>query len=391
MTVNELLDQYPLYVLILLATLFVVAVIQIVYWLSYSRVARHSHRRREAATQQAPPPPVSVVIIIADDTAYVREYLPLLLAQSHPEYEVIVVDDGSDEDFVSELQATALQYPHLRYTTIKADPIFRHSRKLALTVGIKAARYENIIFTDADAVPVSKHWLSLMARGFNGGSLVIGYTGIERLPGAANKIIRCQRLTTSVRYLSAAIAGRPYRGIYNNIGYTRSLFFDTNYTHLRMTLGEDDLFVQKATEGYDARHMTSVIISPQATVRQFQCGTGREALRWWRAERKYRAASTDRYKAGPRISAFAELLTRALTVMIAATLVVLWHPIVWIAALSLWGMREMVMLVSIKSIMKRLGENRLAWAYIIHDFAAPVGELLLWISRKLKPSRRVWI
>lgn len=381
---KEFIASYPAYQILITALLIVCAVVQIVYWMRYSRVATHRHSLREP--EGATTPPVSVVVVVADDPEYITEHLPKLLTQNHPEYEVIVVDDGSETDMTDELLAMQALYPHLRFTTIKADPVFRHSRKLALTVGIKAAKYDNIVFTDSDAAPTSEKWLSVMARGFNGGQLVIGYTGIERKPGIANKIMRCQRLTSSIRYLNAAVRGHVYRGIYNNIGYTKRLFFgNKGYTHLRMTLGEDDLFVQKVAPVCSRR--TSVMLNPSATVRQFQWG----GLGWWRAERRYRSAAFDLYPLKVRVSVFAELLTRALLVLGTVALAVLLPPVLWIVALGLWFLRELIMTITVRAIARRVGERRLMWAYLAHDLFAPVGELCLWIGRKLRPSKRLWI
>ncbi|WP_084135129.1 glycosyltransferase [Rikenella microfusus] len=381
---KEFIATYPPYQILLTVLLVVCAVAQLVYWMRYSRVATHRHSLREP--EGASTPPVSVVVVVADDPEYVTEHLPRLLTQNHPNYEVVVVDDGSENDLTDELLAMQALYPHLRFTTIKADPVFRHSRKLALTVGIKAARYDNIVFTDADAVPASEKWLSIMSRGFNGGRLVIGYTGIERKPGLANKIMRCQRLTSSIRYLNAAIRGHVYRGIYNNIGYTKRLFFgNKGYTHLRMTLGEDDLFVQKVAPVCSRR--TSVMLSPAATVRQFQWGgTG-----WWRAERRYRSASFDLYPWKVRLSVAAELLTRALLTLGTAAMLVLLPPVLWIVALCLFLLRETTLLLTVRMIARRVGEKGLMCTYLAHDLCAPVSELFLWISRKIRPSQRLWI
>lgn len=381
---KEFIDSYPLYQILIILLLTLCAVIQIVYWLRYGCVAAHRHSLREP--EGAATPPVSVVVVVADDPDYINEHLPRLLTQNHPNYEVVVVDDGSETDLTDELIMMQARFPHLRFTTIKADPVFRHSKKLALTVGIKAAKYDNIIFTDSDSVPASEKWLSIMARGFNGGQLVIGYSGIERKPGIANKIMRCQRLTTSIRYLNAAIRGHVYRGIYNNIGYTKRLFFgNKGYTHLRMTLGEDDLFVQKAA--HTCAQRTSVMLNSATTVRQFQWG----GLRWWRAERKYRDAAFDLYPLSVRAGIVTELTTRALLVLGTLAMVILLPPVLWIVAVSLWFLRELITLLSVRAISRRVGERRLMWAYLMHDLCAPAGELIRWISRKIRPSQRLWI
>ncbi|MFR0765261.1 MAG: hypothetical protein ACLSHL_15840 [Alistipes communis] len=107
-------------------------------------------------------------------------------------------------------------------TAIKQQRSAGHGTKLALTVGIKACAYEHIVFTTTDCYPSSDKWLSLMAKGFINGDIVIGYCGIEPGKGLANRLMRCSRLAGSVRWLSAATRGRAYRGIAGNIGYTKA-------------------------------------------------------------------------------------------------------------------------------------------------------------------------
>lgn len=357
---KEFLTLYPSYQLAVMAVVVVCGIIQVVYWMRYARVATHRHSAYEP--EGATTPPVSVVVVVADNPGYIEEHLPLLLTQNHPNYEVVVVDDGCEVDLTDDLLMMQTKYPNLRFTTIKADPVFKHSKKLALTVGIKAAKYENIIFTDADCIPASDRWLSIMARGFNGGRLVIGYSGLEQKPGLANKIMRCQRLTSSIRYLNAAIRGHVYRGMYNNIGYTKRLFFGhKGYTHLRMTLGEDDLFVQKVAPSVVRR--TAVMLNPAAAVKQFQRG----GLRWWRAERYYRTAAFDLYPFRVKFSVFLELLSRVLLLCGVIVMAVLLPPILWMVAAGVWLFREISMLTTVRAVTRRVGERKLMWVYLIHD------------------------
>lgn len=379
----EFIGGYPLYQIVLIGILAICVVVQIVYYVGYGRITIHRHSDREP--QGSEMPPVSVVVVVADNPDYVIEKLPLLLEQNHPEYEVVVVDDGCEENLTSMLHGMQSRYANLRFTTIKADPKIRHTRKLALTVGIKAAKYENILFTNTNAWPTSDKWLSIMARGFNGGRLIIGYTGIEQRPGLVNKLIRSSRLALSMPWLRRAIDGRAYRGIYNNIGYTRSLFFESRgFTHLRMSLGEDDLYIQKIA----TQRNTSVILTPLATVRQAQYG----GLGWWSTEMRYRSGSFSYYPLGVRSSIFFELLTRVLVVLLTVALLIC-APLLsalWIAAMLLYLVREAVMVLMVREVARRVGERRLMWAYVLYDFVAPMEEVLRWVARRLKPSVQIW-
>lgn len=385
---NDIFAQIPTCQLAILLILTVLFIIQITYWLNYARIAKFRNRHRTSAGE--PLPPVSVIVIVEDDEQYIEQSLPLLLEQEHPNYEVVVVNDcgGRDVDFA--LARLSKAYSHLKYTTIRRDDKFNHSRKIPIVIGLKAASYENVIITHIDASPTNEKWLSYLCRGFSGAELVIGYTGFEIEKGLANKFIRCSRLATSIRYLSSAIGGNPYRGIYNNIGFTRRLFFENRgYTHLTMTVGEDDLFVQRvAPYSY-----TSVIINPQSTLRQTPYG----GFKWWWEERRYSTYAMRYYPYRVRIKTFAELLTRSLffvsiiSIASMTALGIVTSPVVWGLSTALLLAREAIVFNSIHKITGRLGEIKIVWSFMFYDLIAPLTEAILAISRRIKPSQRLWI
>lgn len=237
---------HPYWVVGLIGAALVFFFIQLHYYLGrYGRLPRFRNNR--GIRQDIPSPPVSVVVVVRGNSFYFIEHtLPLLLGQQYDEFEVVLVDCSYDDEIGEILREKSLVVPNLHVTCIRQQSHHEHSIKLALTVGIKAARYEHLIFTTQDSYPVSEKWLSLMAKGFICGDVVIGYCGIEPKKGMANRWMRCSRLMTSVRYLSAATRGKTFRGTEHNIGYTKSLYFDSRgFNHLNMNIGVDDLFIQK--------------------------------------------------------------------------------------------------------------------------------------------------
>ena len=101
-------------------------------------------------------PPLSVIICAKNEEINLKRFLPLVLEQKYPDFEVIVVNDCSDDSTADILDEFEKIYTNLKISTIKKDPIFSHGKKLALTIGIKAARHEHLIFTDADCYPDGK-------------------------------------------------------------------------------------------------------------------------------------------------------------------------------------------------------------------------------------------
>ncbi len=364
----------------LAACLAVTFVVQLVYYLGfYGRIP--TYRQKVSAKEN---PPVSVVVTINDNLYYVQEVLPLLLAQDYPEYEVVVVDNGSGIDVSESLKAYAAHDPRIKYTRINPDPKFRSRRKFVLTVGIKACSYPDILFTETNCRPVSKNWLGMMAKGFTTGQVVIGYTGIEPGKGLANRIIRCSRLMTSVRYLSAAIRGRTYRGISSNLGFTSELYFkNKGYNYLNMNIGDEDLFVRKIATPSNV----SVVLHPKATIRESHYG----GLSMWYSERKFFSYAFRYYPAGVKASVSIELLSRFLFFGAAIAILVLRLPVLWIAAVGMLALRWLAVFFTVSRICLRVGEKGLMPAFFIHDFFSPISETFLSLARRIRPSRGIWV
>lgn len=224
--------------------------IQIFYYLYfYSRSAFHKEREYSSSSHSIP---VSVVIAARNEAENIEKNLPLILEQDYPEYEVIVVNDCSTDESSEILGTLMQQYPHLRVTSIDENGKFTQGKKLALTVGIKSAENEWIVFTDADCKPASNLWLKRMQEQFTDEhSIVLGYGGYEPKSTILNNLIRFDTFFIALQYFGFAKAGIPYMGVGRNLAYKKSLFFQQKgfASHLKLISGDDDLFVnQTATK-----------------------------------------------------------------------------------------------------------------------------------------------
>jgi poly-beta-1,6-N-acetyl-D-glucosamine synthase len=237
----------PEVITLLAGIAFVVVVVN--YFIQYLPLARFRGTHLEKAEK---PVPVSVIICARNEEENLRDFLPRILSQNHPDYEVIVVNDCSWDNTENVIDAFAEKHPNLRKTTIKEDRYYKHGKKFAMLVGIKAAKNDHLIFTDADCYPNSDQWLSGMASGFTGQrQIVLGYGAYAKEESFLNRLIRFDSFTIAVQYLSAAIRRRPYMGVGRNLGYTSSLFFAQRgfSKHYHINSGDDDLFVNHAATG----------------------------------------------------------------------------------------------------------------------------------------------
>jgi len=216
------------------------------YYLFYYHRRLYSYRPEEELVKSSIP--ISVIISARNEAKNLPENLPSILEQDYPDFEVIVVNDCSFDDSEEVLKELCAKYPRLKVVNVAEHDRFKTGKKFALTMGIKAAKNEHLLFTDADCRPVSVNWISRMAANFTGETeIVLGYSPYYASGNFLNAFVRFETLRTAINYLSAALAGNPYMGIGRNLAYTKTLFFRNKgfASHMHIMSGDDDLFVNE--------------------------------------------------------------------------------------------------------------------------------------------------
>ncbi len=195
-------------------------------------------------------PPISVIICAKNEAVNLKRYLPQVLSQQYPHFEVVVVNDASTDETLNVLSDFQKKHAHLKVVTIlQAEKTTMGGKRQALQRGIEQAQHNYLLLTDADCYPSSNHWIELMAKHFaNGKQIVLGYAPYLSGNKWLNKVVSYETLHTAMRYLSCALAGMPYMGVGRNLAYTKQLFYESGgfdgQSHL--TSGDDDLLVNKA-------------------------------------------------------------------------------------------------------------------------------------------------
>lgn len=193
-------------------------------------------------------PALSVIIYCKDSARALERMLPDVLAQNlDVPFEVIVATDGRSEHAEDVVKLLSMEHKNLRMTYVPDEAHALSRKKLAVTLGIKAARYDYVVLTDANVLIPSYDWLRLIGRHFaEGKDVVIGSTFPEEgrySHGMANY----NMLADKVTFLSSALAGKPYRGSECNMAFRRQLFFDNNgFTDsVGLHHGIDDIFLNR--------------------------------------------------------------------------------------------------------------------------------------------------
>ena len=193
--------------------------------------------------------PVSIVIAARNELNNLQQLLPKLYSQHHENFEIVVVDDRSDDGTYDYLYEENKLQPLLKVVTVKDTPNKMNPKKYALTLGIKAAKNEVILLTDADCIPESDEWIQSMTSQFEDSTTEInlGVSLYKKQNGLLNAFIRFETLNTAIQYIALALSGLPYMGVGRNLAYKKELFLKNKgfNNHIDITGGDDDLFVNK--------------------------------------------------------------------------------------------------------------------------------------------------
>jgi poly-beta-1,6-N-acetyl-D-glucosamine synthase len=376
-----LLPTDPLHI-VLLALFLIMAIIQGWYWLQFYR--RSSYAIPEKAAGTAALPPLSVVICARNEAENLSKFLPAVLEQDYPSFEVVVVNDCSEDNTFEILGEMMKRYPHLKVSLIQKDPGFTHTKKLAMLIGIKAAKNDLLVFTDADCRPASANWLrEVAAAASDKAELIIGYGGFMPEKGILNSYIRYETMFVAMQYFGMAMAGVPYMGVGRNLAYRRSYFFNRGGfgPHNHILSGDDDLFVN--------RNATADNCSLMLSHDSFTLSVAQKTFRTWAKQKRRHFSAAAYYRKDDKVRLFIEPFSRVAYYGLLVTLLIMlvsW-PVVVLIALSRLIMRAVIL----RKAERTFNEDRLWFFSLFFDILAPFVSAFLYLtsSRKGK-GREAW-
>ncbi|UMB60731.1 glycosyltransferase [Lutibacter sp. A80] len=232
----------------LFITFIVIFCIQCIYFLiifgnfSFSKTPTNN-----AAFNKA----VSVIICAKNEANNLKKNIPHFLEQEYSNFEIVLINNASRDTTLEVMEEFKKKHPSkIKIVDVVPNEQFWGSKKYALTLGIKAASNEYLLFSNADCKPVSKNWIQEISNNFSSKKqLVLAYAPIGKVENSfLNKFIRFETLFTAVKYFSFTKIGIPFMGVGRNLAYTKTAFFKANgfVSHMhRIKPGEDNLFVNQ--------------------------------------------------------------------------------------------------------------------------------------------------
>lgn len=375
----KLLTDWPVLDLVLLAVFSVCLLIQLFdYLFVFLRAARKSPELNRRKRKYVP---VSVVICAKNEAENLKMNLLSVLEQDYPDFEVVVVDDCSEDETPDILRAFAKKYPRLKISTIKKDPVFTHGKKLALTIGIKAARNEYLLLTDADCRPAGNEWIRYMARHFEDGKEIVAGVGLyHRKKGLLNLFIRIETAFIYMQYAGISNWGRPYMGVGRNLAYRKELFFNNKgfASHAHLSSGDDDLFISEVAK------RGNLIIENQAE--SFTYSEPETSFKQWMYQKRRHLQTGSYYRPAVKLILGMEFLSRTFLNLSFAGLLIVFPYRLWV--LAVYSALLLVKLLVLWLVFKRLKERFLCLPSLLAEPFIPFLYAWLHLSNRLDRRKR---
>ena len=318
--------------------------------------------------------PISVIVCAKNEAENVIKFVPILAEQDYPNFEIILIDDASRDDTLEIFEAFEKQYANIRLVKVENNEAFWANKKFALTLGIKAAKNEYLLFTDADCYPTSKNWITAMSSNFTmQKTIVLGYGAYEKIPNSfLNKLIRFETMLTAVQYFSWARIGKPYMGVGRNLAYKKEEFFNVRgfIDHMKLRSGDDDLFVNQASK----RKNTTICYTPES----FTYSKPKTTFSNWFAQKRRHVSTAILYKPFDRMQ-LALFYGSQLLVFI-LPIVLLLFQFQWIIVLALVGFRYLFAWTTLGLASGKLNEKDVMYWFPVIEIVLIFTQLNIFIT-----------
>lgn len=366
-----------LIITVLFYTFCVVIFIQLVF---YGFVFGNFNRIK-AAQQPSNNIPVSVIICAKNEAKNLKKFLPSLLEQAYPNFELVLINDSSIDKTLKIMEGFKADHKNIKIVDVKPIESFWGNKKYALTLGIKAATHNHLLFTDADCKPISKHWISEMSRQFSKTkTIILGYGAYKKEKKSfLNKLIRFETLLTAIQYLSFAKLGHPYMAVGRNLAYTKEIFFEARgfMNHMNIKSGDDDLFVNQIANASN----TAICISKDS----FTESNPKTTYKDWVRQKRRHISTAKHYKTKHKSLLALFFISQFLFWMLG--LVLISTLLYWKIVIALIILRYMVVIVSLTLASKKLNEKDLIFYFPLLELFLIVTQFSIFIKNLIsKPN-----
>ena len=306
--------------------------------------------------------PVSIIVYIENNETELPSFLTALKKQVYSNFQIVLINNASYDASLEIIESFALHHPNTKIVNVENNEAFWGNKRYALTLGIKVAKFDYLLFTEPTALPDSALWIANMMREFTAQkTIVLGHTHLEVVKKSFwNKLMRFQNIFNTTYNFAWAKISKPLFGNNKNLAYKKEEFFKANgYIHqMQKSHGEDFYFINAiATNNNVAISTNNTSFTTEKTIPTFK--------NWTQSLQEYSILFSN-LKFIDKLKVYAYTYTRSLYFILLTILLSCLYQ--WEIVLILFVLRSLVLGIYTYKIFKRFEEKDLIYWFCILEF-----------------------
>ncbi len=331
---------------------------------------------------QTDPTPISLIYTVRNEESRLKNNLAPVLSINDADFEVIVVDDFSQDNSFQVLGMLRGRSDRLKVSTLQQET--RYSTKMAQNLALKAATCDWILPVPISYENASSEWISGITKSLcSNKNVVISYCGMHSAKGLANLAYRIENFlsfTKSVGYIL-----NDFAFIYSeeNVAFQKKKYFE---------IGGHGLKINEAYANLEL--LINYFISKKSTSVLFQASTAikkTEQLVWndYFDIIKKSLRIEKHLTSSKRILLAIDEVTKMVFPLIAISVFAL-MPALWPVYAGLLVIMLIARLVIIKITLNRLNERKIFISSLIYDLFIPYFKLFYRLYFRKRSKKQKW-
>ncbi len=350
----------------LLLAFAIITGINCLFFLFFSKFSFSKHHKANTNND-----PVSVIVYIKNQEKLLNDFIPKLITQNHPDFELILVNNASYDNTLELLEFFEKEHSNVKIVDVENNEAFWGSKKYALTLGIKKASHKKLLFITPSVIELSENWISETSGLLSDkNELIVGYNNFKKRKGLLSRIMRFNRLQSCIQNFGIGSYTKPYRAWQNNLGFSSELFFENNgySSHMNVAHETENLFLKEA-----ATTKNTVF----ATTKDATTYNQSLSFKNWFKNSKERLLSVDHYTTGVKLSLSIFYISQLLFWIGAIAGGIIYQNSLWFALI---GLRFVIAGIVIGKSAFKLSERDLFYLFPLWELLNIFIQISIFIS-----------
>ena len=375
---QDIFNDLNLFELILITVFGVLFLLRLMYLFLFTGRVLFRKKTKNTDDEKIP---LSLIQIIRNEEEHLKKNLPKILSLESVNFEMVVVDDYSQDNSYLVLGLLKDRYKRLTISSLNQETKF--SVKLAQNIAIKATKNRWILTVPVSLAEVTAKWLDNISQAATSKkNVVIGYSTVARTKGFYNRLIRIEKYFAHLKSTGYILNGIPFVYSDENVAFKKEKYFEIGGYGQKITDHYANL--ELIINSFIRKKATTILFNKESSVRKSE--TIKRADYFELLKKNIRIES--HLSVLKRVILFFDTLVKLLFLPTAIFVIVL-LPELWIVFVSLLGFIFTSYLFIIKITQNRLNERKIFIPSLVYDLLMPYYKLFYrwYFNRRSRKNR----